>query len=188
MLSDGGNLDGYIAAADPGDEVAARFSAPAPFLGNQLNLIGTVLSFDATVNISGPVCCGPRVPGLIAMENSAKNRMLAFVGTPVPAAGVWTHYDVTLAANALAAGAAGSWLAYPIGPLQPIKATAQDFLDVFENITRLTITGEYIDGLEDIAGIDNVHAVPVPAAMPLLFSALLGLAAARRKTHLLRSS
>ena len=105
----------------------------------------------------------------------------------------WTTYTVPLQANNIAPGgfpfvALGSWIVFnPANPAGFQQASAADFTTVFANVTQLTITGEVTSSTDDVLGLDNVSvlpasvAVPVPAALSLLGSALLGLWVAARK-------
>lgn len=178
-----GNPPGSISATDPGDNFAARWGAPDKFLGDKSAFIGGQLRFDIIVKANPGPTSLPVVPGLVLIENASANLALAYTGA-LPNAASWTSYTVPLGANALAPGfppPLGFWASFaPNNPsLNP--ASAADFVMVFANITRLSITGEVTDGTDDTLALDNVNLVPIPAALPLLGSALFGLGFTARR-------
>ena len=81
----------------------------------------------------------------------------------------------------------GSWIVYDstTGPVDGfIEAEMSHFIAVLGNVTSLTINGEVTDSTDDSLALDNVvvaAAIPVPAALPLFGTAILGLLLSRRR-------
>jgi len=175
-VATGGNPGGFLTALDPGDETAARFSAPAKFLGDQSAYLGGTLSFDLALSPASAAIAP--VPALVVFMNETANLALGFVGLASPPE-TFSPYVVTLAADG------ASWRAFvPGSPAANIAATATHFETVFAGLTHLSITGEFLDDIDDTVSLDNVvmSAVPVPAALPLLAVGLgIAGAAARRR-------
>jgi len=195
-----GNPGGAIIADDPNADEGARFSAPTPFIGNASSLVGANLTFDLTVllNFVPNTYTLSRALGLVYIENDTSGDGLLYTGA-LPDDG-WTTYSVTIGPNAapltlspeaglggLPVPDEGFWAYIPdtsaIGAAF-VDPTAMHFSDVLGGVTRFTITGEVLDGPSEILALDNVHLtlVPIPAALPLLLSALFGLVVAGRRT------
>lgn len=174
--------NGSISATDPGDDLAARWGAPASIIAALE--IGGSISFDIIIKANPGDSSLPAVPGLLLIEGAGKS--LGYTGA-LPTATGWTTYNISLNANALATQQIGFWA--NIDPTDPSNlntpASAGDFIDVFAGITRVSITGEVTNGTDDTLALDNVVVtapVPVPAALPLFLSAMaaFGFLARRR--------
>ncbi len=165
--------DGYIKTIDPGSSAAARLGAPAKFFDNLF--IGATLSFDILViDPDGGGVFDVDPPPVVTIEGAGIT--LAYLGVK-PTISAWTHYDVPLEVTG-DSGPDNIWLKFLTGdPQDYALATMGDFNTVFGSLTRLSITGEFIndDSDSDSVSLDNVNLVPVPAALPLLLSALAGL-------------
>ncbi len=165
--------DGYIETKDPGSSSAARLGAPTKFLDNLF--IGATLSFDILVlDPDGGGLFDIDPPPVVTIEGAGIT--LAYLGLK-PTISAWTHYDVPLEVTG-DPGPDNLWLKFLTGqPQAAALATMGDFNTVFGSLTRLSITGEFINDDKDLDSVrlDNVNLVPVPAALPLLLSALAGL-------------
>ena len=84
-----GNPSGSIDTTDPGGSFAARFGAPAAYLGNLSLFIGGTITFQLIIKAMPGVISLPSVPGVVAFENSAINRGIGYTG-PLPNAATWT--------------------------------------------------------------------------------------------------
>lgn len=178
----GGNPGGYISTLDPGSTQAARLGAPSKFLGDQSVFMGGSLSFDLTIDRSGPVDQDP--PPLLLLQNGSAS--LLYIDSPVPSIGVWTSYAVPLAPVVPTVPFGAGWYAFAAGnPLSARAALQSDFDAVFANITHFSITGEFINDGDnfDTVGLDNVvlQAVPIPPSLPLLLGALVGVIVTGRR-------
>ena len=174
----GGNPGGHLLALDPGDETAARFAAPAKFLGDQSAYLGGTLSFDLALSPEAPTPIAP-VPALVVIMNETAGIALGFVGLASPPSS-FAPYAIALSADGVA------WRAFvPGNPGANVAATSAHFDAVFADITHLSITGEFLDSIDDAVSLDNVAltAVPLPGALPLLSLAVLvgGLWGRRRR-------
>ena len=178
----GGNPGGYISTLDPGPNLAARLGAPSKFLGDQSVFMGGSLSFDLTIDRSGPVDQNP--PPLLLLQNGSAS--LLYIDSPVPTIDLWTSYVIPLAPVTPTVPSGAGWYAFTAGnPLSARAAVQSDFDAVFANFTHFSITGEFINDGDnfDTVGLDNVvlQAVPIPASLPLLLGALLGVIVTGRR-------
>jgi len=164
-LAAGGNPGGYIRTQDPDSESAGRVAAPLDF--TSVIALGQTLSFDALVERNGGDGeFDAAIAPLVLIESPSA--FMVFGTTDFPTIdGPWKHYDVPLAASS-------EWLISTGGALRPLAAG--EFETVFTSMTRLTLIAEWLNDSEDLdtGGLDNIQlsAVPVPAALPLLLSAL----------------
>lgn len=192
-----GNPAGSILATDPGDDFASRFSAPAAYLGDLSAYLGGTLTFDLRIVLNPGPTALPVVPSIVEFIGGdfdpgagVAPAALGYTGA-LPTTAWAPTYTVSLAANGIAATfpippPVGSWIKYDptTGPTAGfVQANPDDFTNVFANVVRLTINGEVTDATDDTLGLDNVtlNPVPVPAALPLLLSALFGLGFAARR-------
>ncbi len=157
-VATGGNPGGFIQANDSVSGGVWYFDAPNMFLGDLSGALSQSLSFDLKQTGSGPQFNSSDVilngGGLEVRFDAASN--------PLPV-GDWVSYSVILDETVgwTKGGAA---------------ATQADMLTVLGSLSRLRIRGEFISG-SDIGRLDNVsvQVVPVPAAIWLLISGLIGL-------------
>jgi hypothetical protein len=167
-----GNPGGFIETNDLYSSNA--FYAPAAFLGNQSAFYGGTLSFSLQEQVAADINPGTAV--VLYSGGSA----IAFAA-PAPGT-TWDNYSVSLTA--------AGWTTYAgnqsVGGAAVSAATFQSFL---ANITALSILADWHNG-SDLVGLDtvalnSVSAVPLPASLPLLVSALggLGFLGWRRRQH-----
>ena len=191
---------GYIRGEDPSSETAARVFAPSKFVDALHEGAGQVLKLSANaVDVDGS---GEFDPTALVLGAPLVTIEYGFDANPldiVPATGAtlvyvipssefptkdgtWAHYMVPLDATD------DGWLYFdnsdPAGTRR--DATSADFTAILaEEGKRLTAILEWLNDSNDLdtGGLDNIHLVPVPAALPLMMSALLGLGfAARRRS------
>lgn len=167
----GGNPGGYISATDPSSETFF-FHAPAPFLGNLSAYAGGTLSFDALYT---PHFNEWRGDPDIVLSNGTTT--LFYLGTANPGAD-WTHVSVSLAPGA--GWKVGGFLS------GGSAATAADFASVLASVAILRIRGEFLEGVEETTGLDNVMltAVPEPGTWAMLAAGLGLMAFAGRRRAL----
>jgi hypothetical protein len=178
-IATGGNPDGFVKSTDPDSGNAARIFAPTKFLeALQLN---RRLLFDLTIfpDPNGGTQIDQIPPPIVSVAGAG--RVLVYLGA-VPGITTdantpnWSAYDVLLNNTGNALLSENSWFKFDgaVG-----AASEGDFIAVFADPgVRLSITGEFINdgvGLFDSVGLDNVNLVPLPAALPLMLSALFGL-------------
>jgi hypothetical protein len=150
----GGSSGGYISAFDPSND-SFFFQAPAPFLGNLSTYRGGTLSFDTfSTPLTSPWLGDPDV----IVSNGATTLLYRSGSNPGE---TWTHIGVTLAPGA-------GWTVDNLGGR---AATADDFAAVFGGVTMLRIRGEYVAGVVETTGLDNVTLTPVPE--PEIWATLL---------------
>lgn len=186
-----------ILADDPSANEGARFGAPAPFIGNAGSLVGGTLTFDLTVatNFDANEYTLSRALGLVLVERGVE----ALIYTGALPDDSWTTYSVNLGPNAgpftvspepglsgFSIPEVGLWAYVPdITAALPSFSdpTLAQFNSIFGAVDRFTIVGEVLDGPTEILALDNVNltVVPVPAALPLMLSALFGVVAASRR-------
>lgn len=179
----GGNPGGYIRTRDPNSSTAGRAEPPAKFSDNYA--IGQILSFDALVERNSMDASadfdGNQAP-LVTIEGSGGTLVFVIPESEFPKIdeldGIdgndWKHYEVPL--SDVPPSGVGTWLIFD-GTVRALNPG--EFASVFGSPTiRLTLISEWLKDQEDkdTGGLDNVQlqAVPVPAALPLLLSALVG--------------
>lgn len=159
----------YIDTVDPGEDFAARVE-PNPTKYGSLYAVGVTLSFDALVRSNGGGGVydfgnfGPVAP-LVAVESPLG--MLVYATSDLPEIdGPWKHYSVPLVNGAAWFLATNQGFA---------NSTVEQFALAIGNMTRLTLISEWLKEVQEIdtGGIDNFQVVPIPAALPLLGSAML---------------
>jgi hypothetical protein len=176
-LPAGGNPNGYIRTQDPSSVKAGRALPPAKFSDNYA--LGQIISFDVRVETNGgtggifDTGAFGKAP-LVTIESGGSTLVYGTADFPTIDGG-WKHYDVPLSDDP-------AWLIFD-GTLRALGAG--EFATVFGGRTRLTIISEWLKDNEslDTGGLDNVMltAVPIPAALPLLLSALGGLGFTKRR-------
>lgn len=181
----GGENAGYIQTVDPDSDNAARLVAPAKFTDNLA--VGRGLSLHVLVTApNGGVFDSPVAP-LIAIEGDG---LTLVFGVPTPVdLNEWLRYFVPLTPDNVGWSAVINSDPTNAGlPSDPFDAGPGEFSRVLGDANkRLTVIGEWInDGSfqTDTGGLDSVNLVPIPAALPLLLSALagIGFTARRRRT------
>jgi len=176
---------GYIEAVDPGEDIAARGLAPAKIL-NALALNRRVTLFANAVDVDGTGFFASPVAPLMTIEYGAggSGATLVYGTDNLPdEVGTWNFYDFIVAPDGAPGGVGWQWFsnADPENTRRP--AILADFTDVLANKERATFIMEWLQDVAeaDTGGLDSVHVVPVPAALPLILSALFGLGFAARR-------
>ena len=175
--TDQGNPGGNLHGTDPDEDSTVLFNAPGKFLTNLTQ--GTTLSFD--MFIDGPTYDDPSNGVPLFYVSNGSDTILYGVDVADAPLGQWLSFSVDIQPNAAGGSGPGSWST--LSPtLQQIDGDVA-FDNIFGNgglATELRFWGELtVDGPEGEDGVllDNVvitAPVPVPAALPLMLSALAG--------------
>jgi hypothetical protein len=158
-LSTGGNPGGYIQGVDNSVNSRWSFITPNGWNGNWSGYIGGSLQFD----LLKTGATGTETVWNVVIYNGSNYAVWDHAITPT--INVWNHYSVDLTSS----------------NFDRIVGAGATFESIMSNVTALYILGDY--GGDDTGGLDNVqiNAVPIPAAVYLLGSGLLGLVAVRRR-------
>ena len=154
--SSGGNPGGFLQGDDWGDGRVWYYVSPVSWTGNWSPYIGYTLSFDLKIIDRGT----PTVYdyATVRIYGSDGDVMDWYADDP---GNSWTHYELVL--NASTFGESESY-----------------FEGIMSDVTELWIRGEY-GGTFDIEGLDNVVVTPIPGALYLFSSGLLGLVALKKR-------
>lgn len=140
----GGNPSGYIEFTDPSD-LSFFFEAPAKFLGNRSLSYGSVLQFDQFTTPNTPEW---RVDPDVILVSGTEALVFQLPANPGTA---WTSRSVPLNENG-----------FHKGTLQGAVPTQAEFQAVLSSLTALRIRGEFVAGVVERTGLDNVVLVEVP--------------------------
>lgn len=163
----GGSPGGYIRASDPSSN-SFYFDAPGTFLGNLGGYQGGTLAFDTYYTPNTAANAWRDDADVLIYSGS---QILAWRAASNPGAS-WTHVSTTL-------GVGQGWR---VGSITGAVATADNISSVLGNVTALRIRGEYVNGVTETTGLDNVaiSAVPEPESWALLLAGI-GLIGLRRR-------
>ncbi len=142
LIREGGNPAGHLCGRDEGDGDIWYFVAPQKFLGNASAALGKRLTFDLKQGNSFN-----QVRGRDVVLNGGGLAVTWFLRF---APGLdWTPYSVRFD------GTSGWRIDEPSGP--GADATEDDLRTVLSDLRSVRVRGEYFDGLNDTACIDNVY-------------------------------
>ncbi len=170
--SSGGNPGGYIKAVDDATGQWWFFASPSTWQGDWTQYINGTLSFDLTlIQHYGNWDNNQDAVRIYYGSNQAQDFYAwgkNMINHPAQYPS-WSSYEITIDSTTFT---------NPDGT--PIDAAT--FNSNMSHVTELWIRGEYING-GDTEGLDNVQvrAVPIPGAVWLLGSGLIGLVVANRK-------
>lgn len=132
-----GNPNGQISATD-GSDGLFFFTAPQKYLGDASAFYGGTLRFDLKAELDSSYLYDD-------VQLAGAGITLAYDCTPAPGV-TWTTYTVPL-----------SEVGWKVNSLKGVAATRAQFEKVLGDLTRLRIRGEFKNGLNDTAWLDNVY-------------------------------
>lgn len=167
-FASGGVNGGYISFLDLSND-SFFFSAPARFVGDWSDYFGGQLHYAQKVTAPAGFGAWRGDPDVVLVSNG---RALVFQHPDNPGSD-WTPFTVALNGN--------GWH-YDVPGGAPVSAS--DFQQALGNVSALYLRGEYIAGVVETTGLDNVAITPVPEpesyAMLLAGLGLVGVATRRR--------
>lgn len=146
LLAQGGNPAGHLCGTDAEDGDIWYFSAPAKYLGNQSERYGKRLTFDLKQSAQYLLFTTPRD---IMMQGSGLAIAWSFGGTDKLPGTDWQPFSIRLDDRS-------GWV-YDQRDGKGDPVTEQDFRALLGELTLLRIRGEYYDGPNDRACLDNVY-------------------------------
>ena len=160
-----GNPGGHIKADDTASGGIWYFQAPGKFLGDISGAFGQLLRFDLKQSGGG----GQISRDDLILNGAGFELTLEFDSNPLPV-DEWVSYAISLDDNAPWMNGGG-------------LASNADILAVLSSLDRMRIRGEYINGA-DTGRLDNVsvNVVPIPAAVYMLGSGLLGIVGLKKRS------
>lgn len=141
-LPDGGNPGGAIEVYDDGGSVW-YYVAPDKFLGDKSEYIDGTLKFDLWYSGSGTQVSYSDV----VLEGA--DLILTIDAGENPVIETWKPYEVSLNENS-------GWVEVSSGT----PATREQIIQVLENLERLRIRGEFLNGYPEAGRLDNVYLIP----------------------------
>ena len=142
LQGNGGNPGGHLCGKDVKDGDTWYFVAPAKYLGNRTTAYGKRITWDLKQEKTFNLIRGRDVVlngGGLALTYNVRSAP----GTE------WTPFSVSLDDTS-------GWLVEN-GATQGMAVTAEDLKSVLRNLTSLRIRGEFYDGPNDSACLDNVY-------------------------------
>lgn len=167
VFAAGGNPGGHIAATDP-DAENTYFRASTAFHGDHADALGGALRYSRRVNTT--VIDYDTID--VVLQGAGIT--LVYDLPPPSQIGAWDEIELGL-------GAGLGWTNYNSG----VAATANEFKSVLDNVSALYVLAEFTNGLVETTSLDNVAlvaaAVPAPATISVMLTALGMLGVARRR-------
>ena len=174
---------GHLFMVDPGSDDTGMYEAPSAF-GDALSGPGAVLEIDIYVDsgLDGEYDTGDTL-GLVPLfyiENVAASAGVIY-GLPVAAMPLdtWLSFDIPLVPNGDPSAGPGLWAGFSgggVGLDDPAGTALGIALGAAPGDTIFRIWGELTNDSADLDGtsLDNVRitVIPVPAALPMLLSAV----------------
>ena len=167
---------GYLEIEDPLSGTTGLYNAPAKF--TDALAPGTVLNYDMKI-FGGEFDNGTSddVPILYIQSTSAAVGLLYVVTESDLPIGSWFEMTVPIVPNGDPLAGAGAWFGFTDSGLSPTPDDGTAFAATFGGAgTILRILGELTKDDLDIDGtrLDNVSlsAIPIPAALPMMLSAI----------------
>ncbi|MGR8950483.1 MAG: PEP-CTERM sorting domain-containing protein, partial [Gammaproteobacteria bacterium] len=177
--------DGHLKIIDPSSGTTGLYDAPSKF--SSAIAPGTVLELDFKVFGGSYDNAGTGLVPLFYVERAGTSAgaLYSLPEAAIPI-GTWLEFSIPIVPNGDALAGPGAWFGFTGGGLSltPDDGTAFDFAFGGTNPV-LRIFGELTKDAPDADGtqLDNVRlsAVPVPAALPMMLSALAAFGLWRRK-------
>jgi hypothetical protein len=151
------DLAGFIQATDPSNN-EFYFQAPSPYLGNLSGFYGGSLTYDQFSTPTDPAFRGD--PDVLLI---GAGLVIGYQGAANPGTG-FTPFVVPLTE--------ANWTKNIVGGP---AVTQAEFLAVLADLTALRIRGEYVAGVVETTGLDNVRVAAVPEPATLALAALGGI-------------
>jgi hypothetical protein len=140
----GGHPGGFIEFTDPSD-ASFYFQAPAAYVGDQSAAYGSSLAYEQFTTPTTPAWRDD--PDVILV---GAGQALVYQGAANPGLD-WTSFSVPLSET--------GWHKVNLAGAEP---TATEFQSVLASLTAVRIRGEYVAGVVESTGLDNVQMAAVP--------------------------
>ncbi len=168
--SSGGHPGGHVGATDLGNTPGGAlwtFQSPGTWSGDFTRYIGGTVRFDLKIQEAGNLSYNASrlILALDLLDSADQNFLGWFSSDNQPPVNEWVHYRTRISSSNF--------------QVMGDDVAGMSFEESIRNVTGVYVRGDYLNGVDDQAFLDNVSisAVPEPTTLLLVGTGLIGLAA-----------